>query len=119
MGDGCGEIGIAGEEPPERGDADELVSHRPVPTWRRSRFPLRHDQFVQGEEPLVVGGEPLDEELQLETEDPGVVEERLGHGKAVRHRRGDRRRNSRGRRSSARTCRFQSFSPRAIPFRWA
>src|SRR5450756_206206 len=46
-------------------------------------FPLRHDQLTEGEEALVVGVETLDEELQLEAEDSGVVQQVGGHRETV------------------------------------
>ena len=83
VGDDRGEIRIAGEKPPEGGDAHELVSHRSRSDVEEEPLSLCHDQLAEGEEPLVVGGEPLDEELELETENPGMVEEVGGHREAV------------------------------------
>ena len=118
MGDDRGKLGIPGKEPPKGGNTHELVPHRSRADVEQAALPLRHHEFVEGEEPCVVGGEPLDEELQLETEDPGVIEEHFRHGKAVLVVGvvgGKQKRSG----VSARTCRFQSLRRLAIPFRWA
>ena len=83
VGDDRREVRIAGEEPPEGGDAHERVSHRPCSHMEEEPFPLRHDQFIEGEKALVVGVETLDEELQLEAEDSGVVQQVGGHRETV------------------------------------
>ena len=83
VGDDRREVRIAGEEPPEGGDAHERVSHRSCSHMEEETLSLRHDQLAEGEEAFVVGVETLDEELQLEAEDSGVVQQVGGHRETV------------------------------------
>jgi hypothetical protein len=79
MGHDDAHVWILLEELFEMMDAGKLISHRSRTRMNQEPLPVFHKNVIQGTETLIMGIETLNEELQLESKDFWVPDDRGGH----------------------------------------